>query len=110
MGSQEGIRTQKARQTATKPRILQKDADTRKVGATRKVDSTSKTEGADESSLLVKSMAIREDQYNNILSLAAYNKLRREKPDTFSGIVRKALDDYILKADVSLESLFQKLE
>ena len=48
---------------------------------------------------LAKSMTIREDQYMDITSLAAYNKLLRKKPDTASAVVREALDHYLSMTD-----------
>ena len=50
---------------------------------------------------LAKSMTIREDQYMDITSLAAYNKLFRRKPDTVSAVVRAALDHYLSITDDS---------
>ena len=51
--------------------------------------------------LVAKSMTLREDQYMDITSLAAYNKLLRRKPDSVSAVVREALDQYLSTADDS---------
>ena len=58
---------------------------------------------------VAKSMTLREDQYLNITSLAAYNKLLRKKPDTVSGVVREALDAYLSTTDDSYRSFLPKL-
>jgi len=58
---------------------------------------------------VAKSMTLREDQYMNITSLEAYNKLLRKKPDTVSGVVREALDAYLSTTDDSYRSFFPKL-
>jgi len=50
---------------------------------------------------VAKSMTLREDQYMDITSLAAYNKLLRRKPDSVSAVVREALDQYLSSTDDS---------
>ena len=50
---------------------------------------------------VAKSMTLREDQYMDITSLAAYNKLLRRKPDSVSAVVREALDQYLSTTDDS---------
>ena len=48
---------------------------------------------------VAKSVTLREDQYMDITSLAAYNKLLRKKPDSVSAVVREALDQYLASTD-----------
>jgi len=50
---------------------------------------------------VAKSMTLREDQYMDITSLAAYNKLLRRKPDSVSAVVREAIDQYLSVTDDS---------
>ena len=59
--------------------------------------------GTDEA-FVSKTMTIRGDQYVDLISLAAYNKLTRQKPDTVSGIVRVAITRYLSEADDTYRS------
>jgi hypothetical protein len=50
---------------------------------------------------VAKTITVRDDQLDDVTSLAAYNKLKRRDPDTVSGVIRDALDMYIAQADDS---------
>ena|GEM_PF-4007306 len=79
--------------------------DTEKIAKYLKKSETSQTPAGDtDVPYLAKSITIREDQYMDITSLAAYNKLLRKKPDTVSAVVREALDHYLSITDDSYRS------
>jgi len=61
--------------------------------------STSNNTGNNDAVYVAKSMTLREDQYIDITSLAAYNKILRRKPDSVSAVVREALDQYLAVTD-----------
>ena len=61
--------------------------------------STSNSAGINDAVYVAKSMTLREDQYMDITSLAAYNKILRKKPDSVSAVVREALDQYLAVTD-----------
>ena len=65
------------------------------------VGSVGSSVGNSDVVFVAKSMTLREDQYTDITSLAAYNKLLRKKPDTVSAVVREALDQYLSVTDDS---------
>jgi len=78
------------------------------------VESETKVQGESQATAseshngyLAKSMTLREDQYLNITSLSAYNKLIRKKPDTVSAVVREALDQYLATVDDSYRAFLQ---
>ena len=48
---------------------------------------------------VAKTITIRDDQFDDVTSMAAYNKLKRRDPDTVSSVIREALDLYIAQAD-----------
>ena len=50
-------------------------------------------------SYIAKSFTIRENQYDDIYTFAAYNKLTGKQPDNTSAVVREALDYYLLSVD-----------
>jgi hypothetical protein len=64
--------------------------------------------GTTKSSALVRSFAIRSDQFENLTSLSAYNKLKRIQPDSVSAIVRDAIDGYLAKADGAFREFMPK--
>ena len=57
------------------------------------------TDGEQQVNYIAKTITIRDDQFNDVTSMAAYNKLKRREPDTVSSVVREALDLYIAQAD-----------
>ena len=57
------------------------------------------TDGEQQISYIAKTITIRDDQFDDVTSMAAYNKLKRRNPDTVSGVVREALDLYIAQVD-----------
>jgi hypothetical protein len=76
-----------------------------------KTEAVAKTSGegrlvdpSTESAFVSKTMTIRGDQYVDLISLSAYNRLTRRKPDTVSGIVRDAITRYLSEADDTYRS------
>jgi hypothetical protein len=47
--------------------------------------------------LVPKTFAVRQDQYDNLTALCAFNKLKRRKPTSSSEVVRNAIDAYFEK-------------
>ena len=54
-----------------------------------------------EEGYVSKTLTIRGDQYVDLVSLSAYNRLMRKKPDSVSGIVRVAIENYLSGVDGS---------
>ena len=54
-----------------------------------------------EETYVSKTITIRGDQYRDLVSLAAYSTLMRKKPDSVSGIVRVAIEQYLSGVDDS---------
>jgi hypothetical protein len=69
--------------------------------AAKTTDSTKpqSTGGKQQINYIAKTITIRDDQFDDVTSMAAYNKLKRREPDTVSSVVREALDMYIAQAD-----------
>jgi len=86
---------------------LKEEATTKESEATGEKGGQQPTARGNDTVFLAKSMTLREDQYLNITSLAAYNKLVRKKPDTVSGVVREALDHYLASVDESYKAFLQ---
>jgi hypothetical protein len=86
--------------TGLTDRTAQKTASTKaKTAAPR---------GSGESTALVRSFAIRSDQFENLTALSAYNKLKRIQPDSVSAIVREAIDHYLERADDTFREFMPK--
>ena len=83
--------------------VLTKDT-VKLAKSTKKSEAFQVTGSEADIPYLAKSITIREDQYIDITSLAAFNKLMRKKPDTVSGVVREALDYYLSVTDDSYRS------
>jgi hypothetical protein len=90
----------------TAPSKLKSASPTAK--GTRSTARTTTSKGSGESTALVRSFAIRTDQFENLTALSAYNKLKRIQPDSVSAIVREAIDQYLERADDTFRKFMPK--